>query len=155
MVVLREMSPTEFQAFLDWSIPRYAEAHVRGGRWKESDSVARSREEHDHLLPQGVGTPDNYLRVVTSETGQRVGELWYALQKQDGWPQVFVYWIGIDEQYRGRGYASDAFRQVEAAAKELGAARVSLHVFADNTTARRLYEKLGYSPTNVIMSKEL
>ena len=155
MVRLRPMTPEEFRAFLDWSVPDYAQANVRAGRWKESDAVDRSRAEYAQLLPQGVDTPDNFLRTIIDEQGARVGEVWFALQKQEGWPQLFVYWIGIDERHRRRGYATEVFRIVEGEAKRLGAARVALHVFGDNTAARALYERLGYAAKNVIMAKQM
>jgi ribosomal protein S18 acetylase RimI-like enzyme len=154
MIQLVPMTPRELQAFLERSIPEYAAEHVRAGRWRKEDSVERSRAEHEHLLPNGVESPDNYLRtVVDPERGERVGEVWYTLQKQEGWPQLFVYWIGIDENHRRRGYASEVLRKVEEEARRLGASRVALHVFGDNTGARTLYEKLGYSTTNVLMAK--
>lgn len=156
MVRLEPMTAGELRGFLDESIPRYAEAHVRGGRWKPEEAVERSRAEHEQLLPHGVETSDNYLRTVRDErTGARVGEVWYAFQKQEGWPQVFVYWIGILPEHRRKGYASAVFRLVESEAKRLGAARVALHVFADNEGATAMYRGLGYAPVNVIMAKTL
>jgi len=153
MIELRPMTPEELRSFLDWSIPDYAEAHVKAGRWKESDALDRSRKEHDQLLPQGVDTPGTFLRTIHDEEGTRVGEVWFTLQEQEGWPQVFVYWLGVGEPHRRKGYATEAFRQIEREAKRLGACRVALHVFGDNTAARALYEKLGYAATNVIMAK--
>jgi ribosomal protein S18 acetylase RimI-like enzyme len=148
------MSDDELQGFLERSIPDYAEAHVRAGRWKPEDAVERSRAEHAQLLPQGVRTPDHYLRTVREgPSGPRVGEVWFALQRQEGWPQLFVYWVGIDPDQRRRGYATEVFRLIEAEAKRLGAARLALHVFGENSGARTLYEKLGYRVTNLIMVK--
>ncbi len=96
MVKLEPMTPDEYQAYLTWMIPEYAKGHVRGGRWRAEDALERSRAEIDRFLPKGVETADNFLRTIHDrQTGARVGEVWYALQKQEGWPQVFVYWIGI------------------------------------------------------------
>jgi RimJ/RimL family protein N-acetyltransferase len=156
MIKLVAMSAEEFQTFLGWSIPDYAEAHVKAGRWNPNDAVERSKAEHAQLLPNGVETPDNYLRTVYDDAlGRQVGEVWYALQKQDGWPQLFVYWIGIGKEFRQRGYATEVFRLLEAEAKRLGAARIALHVFGDNVGARALYEKLGYVTTNIVMAKDV
>jgi len=153
MVRLRAMTADEFQAFLDWSVPEYARDHVTSGRWKESEAVERSRAEHAELLPQGVNTPNNFLRTIHDEGGTRVGEVWFALQKDGDSSQVFVYWIGINEPYRRKGYATEVFHIIEAEAKRLGATRVALHVFGGNQAGRALYEHLGYAVTNVIMTK--
>jgi len=156
MIRLEPMTPDELQAYLDRSVPEYAADHVRSGRWRPEDAVERSRAEHQQLLPKGVDTPDQYLRtVVDPDVGERVGEVWYALQRQDGSPQLFVYWIGIAERHRRKGYASAVLLQVEDEARRLGAARVVLHVFADNVGARALYETLGYSTTNLLMAKSV
>ncbi len=156
MVELVPMTSEELAKFLEASIPDYAKAHVRSGRWKESESIERSRAEHRQLLPRGVETPDHYLRTVRAgKLGERVGEVWYAFQRQEGWPQVFVYWIGIDEAHRRKGYASEAFARVEEEGRRLGATRIALHVFGDNDGARAFYAKLGYAETNVVMAKPL
>jgi RimJ/RimL family protein N-acetyltransferase len=42
-----------------------------------------------------------------------------------------------------------------AQARELGADKVELHVFGHNQGARALYEKLGYTPTSIVMVKPL
>ncbi len=156
MVELVPMSAEELRQFLAWSIPNYAEGHVRSGRWKEAEALERSRAEHAQLLPRGVETPDHYLRTVRDERrGERVGEVWYALQRSEGAPLLFIYWIGIDPAHRRKGYATEVFASVEKEARRLGAARVALHVFGDNDGARAFYAKLGYVETNVVMAKDL
>jgi RimJ/RimL family protein N-acetyltransferase len=46
-------------------------------------------------------------------------------------------------------------KEIEDKAKELNANKIELHVFAHNKTARKLYEKIGYEVTNVIMAKKI
>ncbi len=156
MVRLEPMTDEECGAFLEWLIPKYAEGHVRAGSWNSSGSVERSRAEVAHLLAQGVHTPNHFLRTIhDDESGRRVGEVWYALQKQEGGPQVYVYWIGIGKDFRRKGHAEATFLALEGEAKRLGAGRIALHVFGDNSGAMALYQKLGYAPTNVIMAKKV
>ncbi|EQD45936.1 protein containing GCN5-related N-acetyltransferase, partial [mine drainage metagenome] len=52
-------------------------------------------------------------------------------------------------------YAAAALRELENVAKQAGADRISLHVFAHNEGAISLYRKLGYEPTNLVLSKRL
>ncbi len=156
MACLDPMTPDEHRAFLEWIVPEYANDHVRAGRWRSSDALERSRPEFDQLVPQGVGTADHFLRTVHAEqTGVRVGEVWYALRKLEGWPTVFVRWIGILREHCRKGYAAQTFREIESAAKRLGAERVGLHVFGDNDGAIAFYRRLGYGPTDLIMSKRV
>jgi ribosomal protein S18 acetylase RimI-like enzyme len=44
---------------------------------------------------------------------------------------------------------------LDLSARQQGATKLALHVFAHNTPARELYRALGYKETNVVMSKEL
>jgi ribosomal protein S18 acetylase RimI-like enzyme len=46
-------------------------------------------------------------------------------------------------------------RAAEDEARRLGVDTIRLHVFGHNTRARPLYDKLGYEPTNIMMSKTL
>jgi GNAT superfamily N-acetyltransferase len=154
-VSLLRMSSDEYQDFLDWSIPYYARANVAAGGWRESDANERARAEYAKVLPNGLDTPGQFLMAVRDESGNRVGEVWFALQKQEGWAQVFIFWIGVREPYRRKGYASQVFDFIEGEAKRLGAGRVALQVFGDNTAARTLYEQLGYVAANIIMTKRI
>lgn len=154
MIELVPMLPEDLSSFLGRVVPDYAESHVRSGQWSSEEAPQRAQAEFDHLLPQGVDSPDQFLRVVRDPgLGQPVGEVWCSLRKQDGPLTFFVYWIGIDPSFRRKGYATEAFREVEAEARRQGAVRVALHVFGDNVGARAFYEKLGYVVTNLIMAK--
>jgi len=156
MVTLVDMTPGEFRGFLERSIPDYAQALARSGRWAAANALERARAEYAQLLPNGVETPNHYLRTVhDAGVDGRVGEVWYAFQQQESWPQLFLHWIGIDEPYRRRGYASEVLRQLELEAGRRGAVRIALHVFGDNATARTFYERMGYQATNILMAKRL
>jgi ribosomal protein S18 acetylase RimI-like enzyme len=66
--------------------------------------------------------------------------------------RAFIYFIGTDEAYRGRGYAQQA---LEAAMRPLGVTQIGLSVFGDNTVARRLYERVGYQAQAILMAKDI
>lgn len=149
------MSQPEFDTWLARVIVEYAQEHVVDGRWSEDEAVERSRAEHDELLPQGLATPDHHLwSIVRPGDGQRVGILWLNIRQKPK-PHAFVYNIEIFPAYRRQGFAEAAMRQAEVEARRMGAETIRLHVFGHNTAARPLYEKLGYTPTNIIMAKPL
>jgi len=148
------MTPTELATYLDRSIPAYAADHVRAGSWEPARAEELSRAEHARLLPNGVDSPGQYLRtIVDGRSGARVGELWYAVQRDRPRPQVFLYWLGVDERHRGHGYGTAVLRAVEEEARRLGADRLALHVFGENAAAQALYAREGYVVTNVLMAK--
>jgi ribosomal protein S18 acetylase RimI-like enzyme len=70
-------------------------------------------------------------------------------------PHAFVYNIEVYPDFRRRGYAEAAMKELEVVARRMGAETIRLHVFGHNAAARPLYVKLGYEPTNIVMAKSL
>ncbi|MEW5784494.1 MAG: GNAT family N-acetyltransferase [Bacillota bacterium] len=50
---------------------------------------------------------------------------------------------------RGRGVGEALIRRIIAAAAELGLGRLELNALADNTAARKMYEKIGFKTDSV------
>jgi ribosomal protein S18 acetylase RimI-like enzyme len=149
------MTQEQFEAWLPGTIEGYAKEHVATGRWSKDEAIGKSRDEHEKLLPQGVATPDNHLWfIVRSSDRQKVGLLWVKIETAPT-HHAFIYNIEIDEPFRRRGYATLAMTRLEEQARRMGLDSIKLHVFGHNTAARPLYEKLGYVPTNINMSKTL
>ena len=154
-ISLEPMTQAQFDAWLPGAIAGYAHEHVVSGRWSEAESLQKSRDEYDRLLPQGPATPGHHLWMITRVgDGQPVGILWANFMTTPR-PHVFIYDIEIDAEFRRRGYAEAAMQKLELEAKEMGAESIRLHVFGHNTAARPLYEKLGYVATNINMAKAL
>jgi ribosomal protein S18 acetylase RimI-like enzyme len=152
MVRLVPMSPDEFDGFLGKLIREYAADHVAAGRWTADVAEAEARKEIERLLPTGLATPNHLLySILADPADEKVGVAWFAIEPRG----AFIYYIEIFEAHRRRGYAEQALRQLEAIAVERGATKTLLHVFGSNTAARKLYSKLGYEETNVLMAKGL
>lgn len=156
MVRLEPMSEDEYQTYLSRTIPEYAAEHVRGGRWSPEEALEKSAEEYRGYLPQGLATPKQHLFSIKEETtGDSVGMLWFSEEQRGSGLAAFVYDVWIDERFRRRGYAEQAFQALERLAGDMGLQRIELHVFGHNQPARALYQKLGYAETNVIMAKTI
>ncbi len=156
MIDLTSMTAAEYERYYERLVVEYAADKVRSGNWTSEESVRRSREECQTLLPQGPDTPGQHLyRILDTETGERVGVVWLAEDGRKSPPIGFIYDLEVEAPYRRRGYATRAMLALEVKARELGLATLSLHVFGFNHEARALYEKLGYAITNINMSKAL
>ena len=154
-IELVPLTKEQFEAWLPGTIAMYAGEHVATGRWSKEESLQRSREEHERLLPQGLDTPGHRLwNIVRSSDRAVVGLLWVQVM-QTPRPSAFIYNIEIYPQFRRRGYAEQAMLRLEEEVRGLGLEAIRLHVFGHNTAARPLYEKLGYVPTNIQMLKRL
>ncbi|MDD5265070.1 MAG: GNAT family N-acetyltransferase [Candidatus Bipolaricaulis sp.] len=156
MIALRKMTQEEFDAWRPIVEAGYAADHVRAGNWRDTEAPHQARKAFDQLLPNGVNTENHHVcSIVDEATGETVGHLWYFAAPAAGSPSLFVASIGTNEAHRRRGYATAALEALEGEAAALGARSIRLHVFGDNTAARRLYAGLGYRETNVQMVKEL
>ena len=162
MITLSPMTESDYRAFLDKFIPVYAADMVEAGNWTEMESLERSRQAMDRFLPEGIKTPGQFIYNLMSETGEKVGLLWYG--RQADWPaEAFIFEFEIYELYRRRGYARQALAALEIQARRQEFKRLALNVFASNTAARQLYLKSGFVEsvhkfgieTNVNMAREL
>ncbi|EQD52421.1 acetyltransferase, GNAT family [mine drainage metagenome] len=149
------MTTEEFAVFRSALIRSYAEDKVRAGNWKPEEAAAKTEEETGRLLPDGLATPGHHLQVIENERVDPVGHLWYGLQSDGDIQGLFIWDIEIRSEFQRQGYAAAALRELENVAKQAGADRISLHVFAHNEGAISLYRKLGYEPTNLVLSKRL
>ena len=81
--------------------------------------------------------------------------IWFAVDDKKTVPSSFIYDIRIQEEFRSRGYGTQALRALEEKVKELGVSKIGLHVFGHNHAARALYEKVGYEITGIQMTKKI
>src|SRR5215472_11477209 len=120
MVTLQPMTQEEYTSYQEPAIAEYAQGHVEDGQWSADEALERSREEFQGLLPEGVDTPNNYLFTVVNGEGQKVGILWFAVRESGGKLWAWVYDVRIDEAFRRRGYAQEAFAELENKVLALG-----------------------------------
>jgi ribosomal protein S18 acetylase RimI-like enzyme len=150
------MQAGTYPVYLESAIKGYAEENVAAGRWPQVGAIERSREDFESLLPLGLDTPDNFLfEILDEDNGPIVGHVWYKLEQKHGSCSAYVYDLEVKPEHRRKGHAWRALKALELLATESGATSIGLNVFANNIGAQRLYQKLGYVPTNVNMSKSL
>ena len=154
MIRLVPMTESEFEAYLEQTIPEYAADKVRAGHWPKEEALERARKSYHEALPQGVQTENNYLfRLHLDESGERIGMIW--LKHEAPRPHGFIFDIVLDETQRGKGHGKQAMLALEEFAKGMGLETIGLHVFAHNVAAMKLYHGLGYEVTNQNMVKQL
>ncbi|MET0382921.1 MAG: GNAT family N-acetyltransferase [Burkholderiaceae bacterium] len=146
----------DYLAWLALAIPSYALSHVEIGQWTPAQALQQSTQAHASLLPEGHATPGHtFVRLhIPGEEGD-VGHLWWAETEEGGRAGAYVYGLEVEERARRRGVARAAFAELERIARARDLFFVSLHVFGRNRAARRLYEGLGFEPTNITMRKDL
>jgi len=60
-------------------------------------------------------------------------------------PLVNVHDVVVTPSHRGHGIAARMFEQVEVMARERGACKLTLEVLQGNTSARNVYQRLGFT----------
>lgn len=154
MIILVPMTEPEYSEYVAESSSGYAAEKVASGEWTEEESLGLAQEELNTLLPQGLSTKDNYLFTIRKAPDMPVlGILWYAVRKRAGKPVAYIYDIIINPEHQRKGYATAAMRKVEAEVLRRGLSGISLHVFGHNHAARSLYDKMGFTPSNIVMFK--
>jgi GNAT superfamily N-acetyltransferase len=150
------MNEEQYEAFLVLSMHDQMQDQVQAGTWRAEEAEANMARMVEQFLPEGLATPNHFFFAIEEEgSGTNAGGLWYVLAEDAGTRQFFVMDIQVYEEYRRRGYGTQAFREMEDKAREVGVGTISLHVFEHNHTARALYEKLGYAGTGTAMAKDL
>ncbi|MHB0877078.1 MAG: GNAT family N-acetyltransferase [Anaerolineae bacterium] len=151
-VTLQPMTDDKYVAWRKDATANYAAEKVCAGNWLPEEAAALAQRDFDRLLPQGTETPGHFLRSVVSEDGTHVGVVWFGPGPAEC---AYLYDIVIFAEHRSHGYGEAAMLALEDAVRSLGLRCIALHVFGHNVAARRLYEKLGYTITNVNMVKAL
>src|SRR4051812_17960826 len=153
MLTLRPMTDEEFTVFRDEGIEDYAAERARNFGTTPEEEHETSVRQYAELLPEGTRSPRQRLWSVIDAAGTVVGSLWVEVHEERH--RAFIFYIILGEAYRGRGYGRQALELLEAELRPLGVTQIGLNVFADNTVAQRLYERMGYRVTNQTMMKAI
>lgn len=156
MIELTPMTASEFIAYMKIAVPNFANEKMRaeGLTRKEADKVAK--DSFGTLLPKGVKSPGQHLFTVREKgAGKKLGFLWFARKKSGKGDYAYLYEIYLAKSARGKGVGTQAMALLEAEARKLRLRAIGLHVFGHNTVAQGLYAKIGYRPTNIVMTKDL
>lgn len=145
---VRPLRPEESRPWLDSGRERFVAALTAVGvphGHAETDSAATLAA----MAPGGVPSPGTALLGVDHD-GRTVGFLW--LRTTD---PAWVFSVEVDARHRGRGHGRTAMHAAENHCRDAGRATLGLNVFTLNTTARALYDSLGYRTVTRHFTKPL
>ena len=151
-IQLQPMSETDYTAWLSILVPEYAQEKIASGAWPAAEALPRSLASITELLPDGLATAGQYLRLLRDESAAiTVGYLWFG-QKDS---HAYLYDFYVYPAHRRRGHGRQALRMLDRAAADLGFTSIALHVFGQNEAAAALYRSEGYLVTDLNMRKVL
>ena len=86
--------------------------------------------------------------VATEDNGQAVGFFCYSINTENN--IGFLKFVMVDKAKRGKGYGKEVLNlALQYAFRITGAESVQLNVFAENTSAKHCYEKVGFVERNI------
>lgn len=154
MIALNPIEQSDFEAFLEQEIVDYAQDKVKSGNWLAETALDKSRAEFLGLLPDGLQTKDQFIFTILDDTSQtKLGVLWVQVKMDENPRRAFINDFVIQPQFRSQGYGKRALQALDIKMEEMNVESIMLHVFAHNTTAISLYEKMGYAVSNLYMRK--
>ncbi|MBM7704291.1 GNAT family N-acetyltransferase [Metabacillus iocasae] len=151
-VRFRLVNEREFETFLEEEKVRYAHSIAKNRHVSFEEALKSGDKQINELFSEGMHTPGHYVFLVEGEE-QVVGNVWICINEESR--RSFLYNIFIHENQQGKGFGTAALKEAESWLKERGIQSFGLHVFAHNTGAKRLYERLGFEVTSVNMTKNL
>lgn len=153
MVHFEPLTESEFKQYWTYSVNSWKKNMVRAGLIDASVTYAEAEAQIRRFVPKGLKTPDHYFMYIVSD-GRKIGSLWLEIRKKGG-IEAYLWDIILEEEYRGKGHGKDAMTRIQRFAREKGASKISLNVFAYNDVARNLYKKLGFQDVAITMLKYL
>lgn len=144
----------DFPAWLRASQAEYEADLIATGATPEA-AAGQAANSLASAFPGGEPSLTNAVFNIVDEADMAVGYLWVGRDNSDDPTAWWIWDIVVDPAFRGRGLGREGMRLAEEYARSQGAATLGLNVFGFNTTARGLYESLGYETTSVKMRKQL
>ncbi|MGG1227759.1 GNAT family N-acetyltransferase [Bacillus halotolerans] len=154
-LTLEDMTVEEFEAFRGMSVQNYAKQNIQSGTWTEKEAFEKSEQAYENMIPNGRNSSNHHFWNIRNDLGENIGWLWLYADPHHPQKEAFIYSFGLYEAFRGKGLAQLALHALDDKARQMGAERLALHVFAHNETAVHLYQKMGYIMTNIKMRRQL
>ena len=122
------------------------------------DDSIRKDECFYYDLPALMADENTNLMVIESEgevVGCGYGQIRASRDVHTHSHNCYLNFMYVDDKYRGKGLVVKLIDEICAWSKERGVTDFYLDVYADNPSAIRAYEKLGFNPNLVEMKMSL
>ncbi|CAM3205970.1 GNAT family N-acetyltransferase [Stackebrandtia soli] len=146
------MTPKEYPRWLGLMIDDFATSLATRDGVSMDQALAQADELIKVMLPDEAATSGNELWTLAVD-GEPAAYLW--LHPRPDVDEVYVQDVVVEEKLRGRGLGRRVMRRAATSALTLGLSSVRLHVFAHNTTANALYDRMGYRTVTEYRSASL
>lgn len=115
----------------------------------EPGKLAKFLQNHSRRIKELADKSIN--AEILDKNGKKIGDLELF---DEGNKSLNINWLGVDEDQRGKGYATSVLRDTIEYAKQNGYEQMTLEVPGHSPDARHIYEKLGFKETKVLSTPE-
>jgi ribosomal protein S18 acetylase RimI-like enzyme len=132
--------------------------HYEFDRHRFLEATAHTRQHYGAFLASQVDDPDAVL-LVAEQDGVVIAYAYGTLEGYDYMalrgPAAVLHDLLVDPAYRGRGLGRSLLDAMLSAFTSKGAPQVVLFTAERNEAAQRFFERLGFRPTMIEMTREL
>ncbi|MGY3743405.1 GNAT family N-acetyltransferase [Leuconostoc inhae] len=153
MLKLMPMNPSHFQQYINFAVNDYATEKVAAGTWTTETAQKNAQLTYDRLLPHGLETPNNFFYSIFNDS-EIIGYIWFGTDNENS-STAFIFDFEIYKAYQNKGFGSKTLDLVSRETKNMGFTSLGLHVFGSNSRAIHVYQKSGFSITDIKMQKKL
>lgn len=151
---LRQMNEQEFDCFLAFLIPDYAQDLSNNFLIPMETALEESEQLMRDLLPDKQHSENQFVfNIFSAKENRTIGVIWYNIQAESS--KAYIYYISVYEEFRNKGYAGQILLNFEEDMKKAGITSLGLNVFGTSPHAHRLYAKLGYQVASTAMGKRI
>lgn len=132
-------------------------AHVGTPAWREPAKMWQFHQRFGEEVSMAIDDPASLVLLAQERGGMRLGFI-YALSLPDFFTnelQGYIADVAVSAEAEGKGIGRRLMEQAEVWTKEQGYRLLALDVFAFNTHARSLYQRLGYVEETLKLVKDL
>lgn len=150
---IRKCTPSD-QEFILSLVTRFSEFNLP--EWRTTTEINRT----NYLaLMQALDNPEDASTILIAEDENGVQAGFIHLQTQtdyfNGEKHGYISDLAVSQAFEGQGVGRMLLDTAESWTLEQGYRLLTLYVFADNTRAKGLYEKIGFQPEVVKYVKPL
>ena len=151
---LVEMTEGQFEDFRNQACTMYAQTSPHYFDMRPDEALKLVLKDFDsRLAVDGRQTVGQYFIAIMLQK-QQIGYFHFG-EYPTGSFSVYGWNFHIFEKYQRNGFGKAAIELAQAYLKARGYTKVALNVMASNPTAIKLYEKFGFTVTQINMEKRI
>jgi ribosomal protein S18 acetylase RimI-like enzyme len=155
MLSLRPITQEEYDVYLTESVERLAEELAKSYDLASEEARKAAHKSFARLLPRGTPNEEDHHINVLLDGEQRVGILWFSINRDRQPPEAYVWDLIIDPAHQRLGNGKRAMTSLEEEVRKLRVPRIVLNVFEHNSAARNWYESIGYRTVSRLLVKRI